>query len=97
MRPRAASLVVLLAFAGMAGTRDAEAQSPPAAAPSGPLPGDATLSPRVDLGWLHSFTTVRPGETMAFSASGQAFNVLGVPLGEHGDGSPALSVELFSP
>jgi hypothetical protein len=36
MRPRAASLVVLLAFAGMAGTRDAEAQSPPAAAPEAP-------------------------------------------------------------
>jgi fibronectin-binding autotransporter adhesin len=41
---------------------------------------DWNLTPRIDLGWQHSFDTLHPGQTVTFSATGQSFNVLGVPL-----------------
>ncbi len=39
------------------------------------------ITPKIDMGWQHSFRHLRPGQTVTFQNAAQSFTVLGVPLG----------------
>jgi outer membrane autotransporter protein len=43
--------------------------------------GTIGMVPDFNLGWEHAFTRFLPGQAMTFAATGESFNVIGVPLG----------------
>ena len=45
------------------------------------LDNGMAITPKIDLGWQHSFGHLRPGQTVTFQNASQSFTVLGVPLG----------------
>lgn len=46
------------------------------------LANDASLTPRVSLGWQHAFGDVDPSATLAFASGGMPFSVAGAPIAE---------------
>ncbi len=47
------------------------------------LANDASLTPRLSLGWQHAFGDVNSGESLAFASGSLPFSVAGVPIAEN--------------